>query len=113
MSNVLTKTFPVLEDNVYPEMISGFWCVVMPFFEPIEKCRRSSRTVTNKVKAALGKLHSARKRYQTEDIRWCHVGTYKKEVILFDLGDLVDMSPDEDASAVTEEHMKVLKDSAA
>ncbi|CAB9525524.1 unknown protein [Seminavis robusta] len=79
----------------------GRWCVVMPFFRPIEKAKR--RGNLEKIQEALRKLEVTGLKYRDDDVRWRHVGLYKESCILFDLADLEKVRPD-DTSFVKGHH---------
>ena len=98
---------------VYCKKVSGFWCVVMPFFRPVLKGERSDT-----VKGVKAVLESSFKdhdlKYDDDDVRWSHVGFFfdcsgQKQIILYDLADLVPVEDKTDDSWVAA-HCKILEE---
>ena len=99
----LLKINPCLKGKVKATKILGFWCVAMPFFEPIKKTERGDTLV--EIKEVLQRFKSIKQRYAEGDIRWRHVGTFiddkdEKHVVLYDLADLVPLEGNDDDDAI-------------
>jgi len=67
--------YPFLEGKVKHAKLSGFHCVVMPFFSPVPKEKRNAS-----LEAVEGVLMNVfcknNLKYDDEDVRWSHVGTF-------------------------------------
>lgn len=86
--------YPSLKDEVKLEMILGFYCVVMPFFTPL-KTNAEQQESKNKIKQVLKRFHEKKLQYLDCDLRWCHIGRYNEEIILYDLADLTLLGDEE------------------
>jgi hypothetical protein len=103
--------YPFFEEKVYHMKLSDFHCVVMPFFKPVPKTDRS--VALEKVRDVLtNSFKPIKLKYDDNDIRWSHVGTYvdheqATRLILYDLADLV-VTEDDDELFV-KAHFDILK----
>jgi hypothetical protein len=79
--------YPDWKDKVAFALLNGFACVVMPFFEPIQKGARKDQLV--EIEECLTLFQKKKMKYQDEDVCWRHVGKYQSKIILFDLADLI------------------------
>jgi hypothetical protein len=117
----LCSFYPFLARKVSGVKLSGFHCVVMPFFNPVPSAERNGalKAVEEVLKTAFVK---AKLKYDDNDFRWSHIGTYtepgqdEKEIILYDLADLVsteeedgDDDDDGDDESFVQAHLSVLK----
>ena len=95
----LVSLNPCLAGKVMATKLWGMFCVVMPFFKPIEKKERAA-TLT-KIEAALKRFKNSNKKYSDCYVRWRHIGIHtdkerKDHVVLFDLSDLEEATDGDD-----------------
>jgi Family of unknown function (DUF5898) len=100
----------VLKDKVKVVNLFGTPCVVMPFFEPVEKKKRE--VCLERIQVVLTDRFLQNKvQYHADDVRWRHVGVYHDDrdvehIILYDLADLVDV---QDEAKMVDDHCSALR----
>lgn len=97
---------------MWRETLNNLHCIIMPFFEPIKKEDRKSKEVTAAIRQRLQQFGKAKKVFQQDDQSWRHIGYFKNELYLFDLGSLVDLDQDKSVETYITEHLQCLKDRA-
>ena len=107
--------YPFLRGKVSSKTIYNHFCVVMPFFRPLQKAECKKDHVLKQIKKTLQKFVDAGKKYEESDLRWRHIGMYEADgeetVILFDLADLENVDGGEQEDAI-EKQIKYLKERA-
>lgn len=112
-AELLTSFYRFLEGKVHCVKLAGFHCVVMPFFEPVKKEERKKALVAvEEVLRTVFVKDTNRYKYDDDDVRWRHVGTYvdhsqKTHHILYDLADLVCTEVNDESCVRT--HLNTLK----
>ena len=106
--------YEFLEGKVHYAKLSGFHCVVMPFFRPVPK--KDRKASLEAVKAVLmGAFYANKLRHDDEDVRWSHIGTYTEAsnagagTIYHVLRDLADLAPAEDNTSFVDAHLNILE----
>ncbi|KAG7360014.1 hypothetical protein IV203_035112 [Nitzschia inconspicua] len=66
--------------------LNNLWCLLMPYFDPVQLHERMS--VLPAVKTILSDFKKKGLRYADDDLRWRHIGMRDGRVYLFDLGSL-------------------------
>lgn len=81
----------ILNGYVWREKLNGIHCIIMPYFEPVEKDNRTSDEVRKAIVGQLNKFGNAGKEFHMCDQVWRHVGYFQDQIFLFDLGNLMDI----------------------
>ena len=76
----------VFEDQVRVTQLNNLWCLMMPYFDQVRDCERES--CLESVKSHLTRFRTLNLRYNSDDLRWRHVGVRDGLVYIFDLGSL-------------------------
>jgi hypothetical protein len=92
LQNIYGNT--VLNGYIWRETLNNFYCILMPFFEPIETEQRTSNAVMSGIRQQLQRFEENGKKFRKCDQLWRHVGYFQNEIFLFDLGDLIDIADD-------------------
>jgi hypothetical protein len=115
---LLKSFYKYLDGKVYSKKLSGFYCVVMPFFKPV--ARKERKKTLAEVENVLKRVFvSNNVKYDDEDVRWSHVGTYVEpgstpssgkttHTLLYDLADLVSTEKKDDS--FVKAHIKILSE---
>jgi hypothetical protein len=89
--------------QVTRELINGHWCAVMPMFYPLTKDEQNDSEIHAQILACLESFQQRGKMYAECNFRWRHIGWQSaadgnREIILFDLAELLDVDPDESST---------------
>jgi hypothetical protein len=90
----------VLDGYVWREILNGLQCIIMPFFEPVKVEQQSNPVVLDAIENQLQRFCHVKKMYLKCEQSWRHVGYFHNQIVLYDLGRLIDIdhppSDDED-----------------
>ena len=106
----LRRFYQFSETEVYHIKLSGFHCIVMPFFSPVPKEKRNDTLPA--VEEVLKDVFGPQKlKYDEEDqVRWGHVGFFgPNRVILYSLSYLEPVE-DENTESWVQTHCDILRD---
>jgi hypothetical protein len=81
----------VLDGYVWREILNGLQCIMMPFFEPVQLEEQRNPVVLDAITTQLQRFGQFRKMFLKCDQSWRHVGYFHNQIVLYDLGRLVDM----------------------
>ncbi len=96
-----------LMEYVWRETLNNLHCIIMPFFQPIKKVKRDSEGVTAAIRKRLQQFGKAKKVFKPDDQSWRHIGYFRSELYLFDLGHLVHL--EEPVETYITSHLQCLK----
>jgi hypothetical protein len=97
------------------ELFNGFWCLVMPLFQPVPMNER--QIALGQIEKTLGNHFFKENnplKYSNGDVRWRHVGLYRdgsplSRCVLYDLADLEPLAEDENIPALIKKYVEILQ----
>ena len=82
------EIYPELGEYVWRDQLNKLQCLIMPFFDPIQKEQRKCDEVMGGIREKLQRFGQNGKMFRKCDQLWRHVGFFQNKIYLFDLGDL-------------------------
>lgn len=79
------KVYPELKKYVWTERLCGRHCLILPFFEEVDKAKRQDalQKVVTLYKERFGNLQIREKK-----VLWRHIGSFQGQLYLYSLGNL-------------------------
>ena len=104
------EIYPDLKQYVGGRILNGFPCVIHPYFKHPTKDERVTPLLDGPIRDCLEqKFGLVKKKFQSFDQLWQHIGVFNETLYLFDLGDLVPFVGDDTIATVTKIHIDRLK----